>query len=88
MCPSKVPEGEQRGWIIPIGGAEDKESRRRILKRFVQLCGGRDARIAIIPTASRLADTGKRYEDLFERLEAGSATSIDFQTREDGERED
>ncbi len=88
MCPSKVPEGEQRGWIIPIGGAEDKESRRRILKRFVQLCGGRDARIAVIPTASRLADTGKRYEDLFERLEAGSATSIDFQTREDGERED
>jgi len=88
MCPSKVPEGEQRGWIIPIGGAEDKESRRRILKRFVQLCGGRDAKIAIIPTASRLADTGKRYEDLFERLEAGSATSIDFQTREDGERED
>ena len=54
MCPSKVPEGEQRGWIIPIGGAEDKESRRRILKRFVQLCGGRDARIAVIPTASRL----------------------------------
>ena len=88
MCPSKVPEGEQRGWIIPIGGAEDKESRRRILKRFVQLCGGRDARIAVIPTASRLADTGKRYEDLFERLEAGSATSIDFQTREDGERDD
>ena len=88
MCPSKVPDGEERGWIIPIGGAEDKESRRRILKRFVQLCGGRDAKIAIIPTASRLADTGKRYEDLFERLEAGSATSIDFQTREDGERED
>ena len=88
MCPSKVPEGEERGWIIPIGGAEDKESRRRILKRFVQLCGGRDARIAVIPTASRLADTGKRYEDLFERLEAGSATSIDFQTREDGERDD
>ena len=88
MCPSKIPEGEQRGWILPIGGAEDKESRRRILKRFVQLCGGRDARIVIIPTASRLADTGARYEDLFERLEAGTSTSIDFQTREDGERDD
>ena len=60
MCPSKVPDGEQRGWIIPIGGAEDKEARRRILKRFVQLSGGRDARIVIIPTASRLADTGAR----------------------------
>ena len=88
MCPSKVPEGEQRGWIIPIGGAEDKEARRRILKRFVQLSGGRDSRIVIIPTASRLADTGARYVDLFERLEAGTASCIDFETREDGERED
>jgi cyanophycinase len=29
------------------------------------LCGGRDARIAVIPTASKLADTGERYEELF-----------------------
>ena len=36
--PSKVSEDGQRGWIIPIGGAEDKLQRRRILKRFVQLC--------------------------------------------------
>ena len=88
MCPSKVADGETRGWIVPIGGAEDKESRRRILKRFVQLCGGREARIAVIPTASKLADTGERYEDLFERLEAGRVDTLDFQSRADGERED
>ena len=88
MCPSKVADGEQRGWIIPIGGAEDKLQRRRILKRFVQLCGGRDARIAIIPTASRLSDTGSRYVDLFDRLESGPSSIVDIQTREDGERED
>lgn len=88
MCPSRVAEGEERGWIVPIGGAEDKETRRRILKRFVQLCGGRDAEIAIIPTASRLPDTGRRYEELFGRLEAGRAKSIDFATREDGQRDD
>jgi cyanophycinase len=88
MCPSRVAEGEERGWIVPIGGAEDKETRRRILKRFVQLCGGRDADIAIIPTASRLPDTGQRYEELFDRLEAGRAKSIDFATREDGQRDD
>src|SRR5690606_10637726 len=50
--------------------------------------GGRDARIAIIPTASKLADTGQRYVDLFDRLEAGSATSLDLNTREDCERDD
>ncbi|HST44413.1 MAG TPA: cyanophycinase [Luteimonas sp.] len=88
MCPSKVSEGATRGFIIPIGGAEDRESRRRILKRFVKLCGGRDADIVIIPTASRLADTGQKYEELFDRLEAGRATSIDFATRDDGRNED
>jgi len=88
MCPSRVAEGEERGWIVPIGGAEDKQMRRRILKRFVQLCGGRDADIAIIPTASKLADTGPRYEELFDRLEAGRARSVGFASREDGERDD
>ncbi len=88
MCPSRVAEGEQRGWIVPIGGAEDKQMRRRILKRFVQLCGGRDADIAIIPTASRLPDTGQRYEELFDRLEAGRARAIGFASREDGQRDE
>ena len=87
MCPSKAVDGQTRGYIVPIGGAEDRESRRRILKRFVRLCGGRDADIVIIPTASRLADTGARYEELFDRLEAGRATSIDFATRDDGDNQ-
>ena len=88
MCPSRIPEGAERGWIVPIGGAEDKESRRRILKRFVGLCGGRDADIVVIPTASRQPDTGSRYEDLFDRLEAGRATSVDFAVRADGNRDE
>jgi len=88
MSPSRIPDGDERGWIVPIGGAEDRESRRRILKRFVQLCGGRDANIVIIPTASLKADTGSRYEALFQRLEAGRASVVDFATREDGQRDD
>ncbi|MEA3159986.1 MAG: hypothetical protein QOD95_1534, partial [Gammaproteobacteria bacterium] len=24
--PSKIPGGETRGWIVPIGGAENKEN--------------------------------------------------------------
>lgn len=88
MCPSRVAAGHERGWIVPIGGAEDKESRRRILKRFVDLCGGRDADIAIIPTASRLPDTGARYEDLFDRLEAGRATALPIHERADGENDE
>ena len=83
MCPSPVPEGEKRGFIIPIGGAEEKEHDPRILKRFVELCGGPSADIVIIPTASRLRDTGSRYEVIFKDLGAARATALDFDTRRD-----
>jgi cyanophycinase len=83
MCPSKVREGEQRGWIVPIGGAERKENDARILERFVNLCGGSDADIVVIPTASQLPDTGARYEEIFTGLGAGRVTALDFDTRRD-----
>lgn len=88
MCPSIVAEGARRGWIIPIGGAEDKLQRRRILKRFVDICGGTNARIVIIPTASRLENTGARYVELFAQLGVANTFVADMLTRADAERED
>lgn len=85
MCPSKVLDENERGWIIPIGGAEEKENSPVILQRFVDICGGRDADIIVIPTASRLADTGARYERIFRELGAGSVEALDFDTRRDCE---
>ena len=81
MCPSQIPEGATRGWIIPIGGGEEKENNPQILQRFVDLCGGADADIVVLPTASRLADTGARYERIFTGLGAGRVTSVDFDSR-------
>ena len=87
MCPSKVADGESRGWIVPIGGAEDKEANPKVLARFVELCGGRDARIVVIPTASRLVETGSQYQRLFPELGANRVDVLDFDTRRDaGER--
>jgi cyanophycinase len=77
-----------RGYIIPIGGAEEKESNPSILRRFVELCGGKSARIAVVPTASQLADTGDRYVKLFEELGVRGARSLPFDARSDGSRED
>jgi cyanophycinase len=85
MCASKVAEGKERGWIIPIGGAEEKENSPQILQRFVQLAGGRQADIVVIPTASQLRNTGPRYERIFGELGAERATSLDFDTRRDCE---
>ncbi len=81
--PSQVPEGATRGWIIPIGGAENKENDRHILERFVRVSGGRNADIVIIPTASRLHETESRYEKLFRDIGAERVTVMDFDTRRD-----
>ena len=81
--PSKIPHGGARGWLVPIGGAENKENDRRILERFIRVSDGRDARIVVIPTASRLSETGPRYEKIFADLGARQVTVMDFDTRRD-----
>ena len=60
--PSPDINGQQRGYVIPIGGAEEKINNPEILEKFVALCGGKDADICIVPTASQLEDTGERYQ--------------------------
>ena len=85
MCASKVAEGAQRGWIVPIGGAEEKDNAPPILRRFVELAGGARADIVVIPTASQLRATGPRYERIFGELGAARVTALDFDTRRDAE---
>ena len=81
--PSRVPDGQTRGWIVPIGGAENKENDRRILERFVRASGGEEADIVVIPTASRMHETGPRYEQVFTDIGARRVTVMDFDTRRD-----
>ena len=81
--PSKIPPGETRGWIVPIGGAENKENDRHILERFIRVSGGVGANIVVIPTASRMHETGPRYEKLFAELGAAQVAVMDFDTRRD-----
>ncbi len=88
MPPSPISEHAQRGWIVPIGGAEEKVNDPSILSRFVACAGGSDARIAVIPTASSLEETGPTYVELFESLGAGAATSLPYKSRAETERED
>ncbi|MCP4045339.1 MAG: cyanophycinase [Gammaproteobacteria bacterium] len=83
MCPSTSLDSAERGYIIPIGGAEEKLDNPEILDRFVDICGGRNARISIIPTASELEDTGRNYEKLFRQLGIKHAQVLQLITRED-----
>ena len=47
--PAKVSEHHRRGYIVPVGGAEDKDGNPTVLRRFVEVSGGEQARIAVIP---------------------------------------
>jgi cyanophycinase len=84
MSPSNhKADNAARGYLVPIGGAEEKFNNPEILDRFVEICGGKKARIAIIPTASELADTGRNYEKLFRKIGIQHAQVLGLVTRKD-----
>jgi cyanophycinase len=83
MSPAKIEGDRKRGFIVPIGGAEDQEGSSYILRKFIEVSGGSRARVVIIPTASKLEDTGRRYEKLFRQLGADEAKSLPFNSRDD-----
>ena len=70
------------GYVMVIGGAEDKVRERVILSRFVKLAGGDDARIAVISTASSLGPlAGEMYRRVFTELGAAEVHPIHTVTR-------
>jgi len=78
-----------RGFIIPIGGAEEKLRDPAILRRFTKVAGGKHARIAVIPTASQLRETGRNYVRLFEEeLGVHEARSLGYEQRSDAANDD
>ena len=88
MSPSPRRQDQTRGYVIPIGGAEERTGSMRVLRRFVKLCGGRKAHIVIIPTASSLADTGDRYIAVFNKIGVANAVSLPIAVRADAERKE
>ncbi len=86
MSPSKIPTDRKRGFIVPIGGAEDKEGQSNVLRKFLDVSGGENARIVIIPTASTVEDTGRKYEKIFKKLGADEAKALPFLTRDDANK--
>ncbi|MCO4760705.1 MAG: cyanophycinase [Myxococcales bacterium] len=70
-----------------MGGAEDKVNDRRILQRFIDVSGGKDARIVVIPTASQLDSTGPRYKKIFTYLGAAQVDVLDYRERSDTDNE-
>lgn len=66
-----------------IGGAEDKIHGREILQTFFQRSGGQEAKLAIIPSASREPlVVGDRYRAIFTDMGAKDMMVFDIRDRE------
>lgn len=85
MCPAKRTQTELRGFLIPIGGGEDRSREGQIHRRFVELAGGRHADIVVIPTASQMESTGADYNRIFRDLGAGRVEFLPITSRADCE---
>ncbi len=80
---------QQRGALVIIGGAEDKEGDCLVLREFLRASGGVKARIAVMTAATSLpGEVGDEYIRVFERLGAESVEVVHTERREDAERED
>ncbi len=83
MCPAPVEDNAPRGFIIPIGGGEDRVKEKQIHRKFVELSGGADSDIVVIPTASMLEETGPDYNRIFSELGAGQVEFLPISRRAD-----
>lgn len=79
---------QKQGRLVIIGGAEDKEGECNVLARFFSLSGGRDAKIAVLSTASADPHAGEQYRDIFTRMGAAEVRILAIRTREEAGQAD
>ena len=70
------------GNMIVIGGAEDKQGPKEILKEAAQRCGADKGRMVIVTTASQKpSELGEAYRALFAELGVADVRVADIKTR-------
>ncbi len=72
----------QKEQLIIIGGGEDKQAGKEILKEVVTLAGGAKASMAVITTASNCPlEAGEEYRRAFLDLGVGKVATINISSR-------
>ncbi len=72
------------GHLLVIGGAEDKYNERRILRKFLELAGGENANVLIVPVASDYPEfAADVYTQAFRHLGVGSPRVLRVTSRQD-----
>jgi cyanophycinase len=81
-----VDDGGTPGRLLIIGGAEDKCCGAGLLERFVELCGGDDARIVLVTTATGMPDqVHADYERVFRKLGVDRTRELRLRGRADAD---
>ncbi len=81
-----VDDGESPGRLLIIGGAEDRCCGAGLLERFVELCGGDQARLVLITTASGVPEEVlDAYERVFRKLGVEQISELRLRGRDDAD---
>ncbi|MEM9244334.1 MAG: cyanophycinase [Cyanobacteria bacterium P01_F01_bin.153] len=82
-----MPQSTQTA-VLVIGGAEDKIHGREILHTFFRRSGGAEAKIGILPCASREPSIiGDKYRYIFQSMGAREVEVLDIRDRKQGDDE-
>ena len=73
MCLGHVFMGAEPGTLVIVGGGGMPETVR---KHFVELAGGKQARIAVLPQASSRPNRGEASVEVYSKLGAGEVYSV------------
>ncbi len=72
------------GHLLVIGGAEDKYNERRILRKFLELAGGDEAEVLIVPVASDYPEfAADVYTQAFRNLGVANPRVLRATSRQD-----
>ena len=72
------------GNLLIIGGAEDKWGQSSVLKHAIDMCGGPDAKITVLTTATQKPqEVGEEYRAVFSRLGVQNIDILNIDNRSD-----
>ena len=78
--------GRPKGCLVAIGGNEDKQFAKDVLRRVVDLPEGGSKRVALIPTASSIPkEVTEDYQAAFGKLGIERVDVLDIQKRSEAE---
>jgi cyanophycinase len=76
--------GAASGALVIIGGSEDHFNERKILREFIRLAGGLDAKVVVITVASEVqSEVGERYVEVFRSLAVNEVRALKINKRMD-----